>query len=336
MFFQNDIKCTFEADMKIITEVSVDKLISQINWEDKIFMIGSCFADEVGTLLKSYGLDCCTNPFGTQYNVLSIFNSLKRLAKAINFLPDSDESSVSTEGYPFFTEQDVFQRPDSLYVTFFHHSRCGNIDKNLFLKSANKELIESAEKLKSAKFLIITLGSSFVYLKSATGSDSVFNSLPCSNVVSNCHKLPAKEFVKRYVHTAQCAETLQEIVDLFPDKKIIFTVSPIRHLGEGAHLNQISKSTLLLAIQRVMYGASYGGNLLNENLFYFPSYEIFMDELRDYRWVGEDLSHPTPAAVKYIFEKFKEACIDPSAYAAMTKAFKENQFLNHKLLKDKK
>lgn len=293
-------KLTFELNMKIISEVAVEKLTPPIEWGDKIFMIGSCFADEIGALLKSYGLDCCTNPFGTQYNVLSIFNSLKILSDA----------SV-------FSSDDVIQRPDGLYVTFFHHSRCGSRDKDQFLQKANEELAESSEKLKEAKYLIITLGTSFVYLKDGA-------------VVSNCHKLPAKEFVKQYVHTSRCAEALQKIVDLFPDKKIIFTVSPIRHLGEGAHLNQISKSTLLLAVQRVIYGPSFNGTPVDDNLYYFPSYEIVMDELRDYRWVGEDLAHPTPAAVNYIFEKFKGACIAPSAYDSMTKAFKENKFLNHR------
>lgn len=291
--------------MKIISEVSVEKLTPQIEWSDKIFMIGSCFADEIGALLKSYGLDCCTNPFGTQYNVLSIFNSLQRLCYKIPF-----------------TAEDVIRRPDGLYVTFSHHSRCGCKDKEQFLQKANQELLSSAKKLEEAKFLIITLGTSFVYLRG-------------ESAVSNCHKLPAKEFVKQYVHTTECAQTLQKIVDLFPDKKIIFTVSPIRHLGEGAHLNQISKSTLLLALQRVMYGPSLSAEKVNENLYYFPSYEIMIDELRDYRWVGEDLAHPTPAAVSYIFEKFKGACIAPSAYDSMTKAFKENKFLNHRSLSDK-
>ena len=318
--------------MKIITEVTAEKLTPQIHWEEGVFMIGSCFADEIGALLKSHGFDCCTNPFGTQYNVLSIFNSLKRLSDTAAFLStaadseDSMEDSLDLEAndeYPFFTPTEVFQRPDGLYVTFSHHSRCGSKDREQFLQRANRELVESAKKLRAANFLIITLGTSFVYLNSS------------SNVVSNCHKLPAKEFVKQYIHTLQCAETLQKIIELFPDKKIIFTVSPIRHLGEGAHLNQISKSTLLLAVQRVIYGTSFSLNIQNKNLYYFPSYEIMMDELRDYRWVGEDLSHPTHSAVKYIFEKFKEACIDPSAYALMTKAFKENQFLNHKPLSER-
>lgn len=287
--------------MKIFTEVATEKMNPQIEWGDGIFLIGSCFADEVGALLKSYGLDCCTNPFGTQYNVCSIFNSLIRLSDAVPF-----------------TSEDVLQRPDGLYVTFSHHSRCGCSDSDEFLQKANTELVAAAEKLHGAKFLIITLGTSFVYTKDG-------------EVVSNCHKLPAKEFVKEFVHTEQCTQILEKIAAMFPDKTTIFTVSPIRHLGDGEHLNQISKSTLLTAVQRVVYGPKYQ-TVPKKGLYYFPAYEIMLDELRDYRWYGEDLCHPTAAAVKYIFEKFKSACIAPSAYDAMAKAHKEELFRNHRPL----
>ena len=296
--------------MKIITEVAVDKMNPQIEWESGIFMIGSCFADEVGEILKCYGLNCCVNPFGTQYNACSIYNSLKRLCDLLQLNGNKENRNfdATSAPYPFFAQSDVIRRPDGIFATFSHHSRCGSLNRDEFLQKANEQLIESAKRLNEANFLIITLGTSFVYYRDGS-------------VVSNCHKFSANEFEKKYLHTDDCAKVLSNIVEMFPQKQIIFTVSPVRHMGEGAHLNQISKSTLLIAVQRVL---NYS------NVYYFPSYEIVMDELRDYRWYKEDMSHPTSMAVKYIFEKFKDGCINPLAYSSMEKAFKQHLQLAHR------
>lgn len=366
--------------MKLYTEIKIEELSQKIKSGDKIFSIGSCFADQIGELLNRYGFDCCSNPLGTQYNACSIFNTLKRLYD-ISQLTDiqvvnqsgKELREKSIGSYPFFTSNDILERPDGLFVTFSHHSKCGSFNKEDFLKRANEELLKSAEKLKSADYLIITLGTSFIYknkcfnlknglvnlnestiyseegLRSSVSKNDKFKDNPhdasekeeftiekyCLDVVSNCHKFPPSQFTKCYLDIDYCIQILREIVKLFSNKKIILTVSPIRHLGDGAHLNQISKSTLLIAIERVISSYKDSGNFSLCNLYYFPSYEIMMDELRDYRWYSEDMSHPTPQAVKYIFEKFRECCIDKESYSAMDKAFKEYLLSSHIPLSDR-
>lgn len=289
--------------MKILTPVDIPKPERQIDFSSKILCLGSCFADSMGEKLTQYGFDCLMNPFGTLYNICSVFNSLMRLGAVSGLLRSSDN--------PLFSKEDVILRPDGKFVTWSHHSRCGlrlaDGTAEDFLKKANQDLNHAADFFCQADTVIITLGTSFVYKLKGT-----------EFVVSNCHKFPAKDFERVFVPTEDTREMIAQIKAMFPKKRFIFTVSPIRHLADGAHGNNLSKSALLLAIE-------------NAGAEYFPSYEIMLDELRDYRWYAEDMTHPSEAAIKYIFEKFTEAFIAESCKDQMKenlKAFKASQHRN--------
>ena len=289
--------------MKILTPVDIPKPERQIDFSSKILCLGSCFADSMGEKLSQYGFDCLVNPFGTLYNICSVFNSLMRLGAVSGLLRSSDN--------PLFSKEDIILRPDGKFVTWSHHSRCGlrqtDATAEDFLKKANQDLNNAAGFFCQTDTVIITLGTSFVYKLKGT-----------EFVVSNCHKFPAKDFERVFVPAEDTTEMIAQIKAMFPKKRFIFTVSPIRHLADGAHGNNLSKSALLLAIE-------------NAGAEYFPSYEIMLDELRDYRWYAEDMTHPSEAAIKYIFEKFSEAFIADDCKDQMKenlKTFKASQHRN--------
>lgn len=290
--------------MKIITPVEIPKPERLIDYSSKILTLGSCFADQMGERLRMHGFDCMVNPFGTLYNICSVFNSLMRLGSVSGLLRSQDN--------PMFSKQDVFLRPDGRFVTWSHHSRCGlkesdGFTAEDFLKKANEDLQKAADFFCKADTVIITLGTSYVFKLRNTDF-----------VVSNCHKAPAKDFERMFVPSEDTAQMIRQIIAMFPKKRFIFTVSPIRHLADGAHGNNLSKSALLLAVNEA--GAEY-----------FPSYEIMMDELRDYRWYSEDMTHPSEAAVKYIFERFADTFIAEDCKDRMQQELKNFKASQHKI-----
>lgn len=285
--------------MKIMTPAEAGKNPRKIKYSDKILLLGSCFSDEIGRILKDYRFDVLSNPFGTLYNPFSIFNAAQRVMSA----------------QPF-EQQDVIERPDGLYVSFMHHSCCGRNSAEEFLKSANDSLAESSAFAKEADTVIVTLGTSWVYKYAGEGQ---MNGM----IVSNCHKLPASKFKREFMDKEKTIGMLKNIAALFPRKNLIFTVSPIRHLADGAHGNKISKASLLLAVEDIIKECKCDAP------YYFPAYEIMEDELRDYRWYAEDMVHPSGAAVKYIFEKFAEACIEDDSRGRMEENHKISKRENH-------
>lgn len=321
--------------MRIQTPVEIGKFKQQINYSDKILLAGSCFSDEIGSVLRDYRFNIMTNPFGTLYNPASICISLLRLGAAAGLC------KMPLDISPFFTEKDIVNRPDGLYVTFFHHSSCGDRDAKMFLQKANEKLKNDAEFFKASTTVIITLGTSWVfrYIGIADKQIVAGKENPAAGgtgmIVSNCHKLPAKYFSREFLPVSQTANLLHTIINSFPDKHFIFTVSPIRHKADGAHGNQISKSSLLLAVESIISESRKSANEgiycrdKKRNAEYFPAYEIMMDELRDYRWYEEDMIHPSHAAVKYIFEKFRDACISAECYEQMEEELKKTKRENH-------
>lgn len=319
--------------MKIITPVEIEELKPRLSNKNKIMMLGSCFADEIGEQLQAQGFNIAVNPFGTLYNARSIYNSVMRLAAVCGIVRSAES--------PMFTPEDIIERPDGLLVTYSHHSRYGKSyeksdgqnheksnaakAKTEYLKFINEKLERDAEFFYKADTVILTLGTSYVFKLAGTNF-----------TVSNCHKMPAKNFTREFLPLEECAELLRAITGTFSDKRFILTVSPIRHLADGLHGNQISKSTLLLAVEQALCPTAsriistvatptQQSTQLAEpqsNTYYFPAYEIMNDELRDYRWWADDLVHPSAMAVRYIFEKFKAACIDPACYPAMETALK--------------
>ena len=287
------------SDFKFRTEVDIKESAHTLDYSNRIMMLGSCFTTEIGKILQDYRFDVMVNPFGVLYNPASILSSVRRMKVGNLFTADD---IIETNPANTHTPRK--------YASFSHHSSFARLSGEEFLCNANSSLEQSHAFLENADTIIITLGTAWT-----------FRHLEKDIIVSNCHKRVAREFRRELLSVEECTTMLCKIADLLPDKKIIFTVSPIRHFKDGAHGNQISKSTLLLAVDNTIQ--KYG------SCCYFPSYEIMMDELRDYRYYAEDMVHPSPLAVKYIFEKFRQAHISAGAIKQMTGNLRLTKAENH-------
>ncbi len=258
--------------LKLQTPVADSACRAGISYNDKIMMLGSCFADNIGQYLVNYGFDVCVNPFGTLYNPESISRSIDRMISGIPF-----------------TEEECIQMGSGseLFCSFSHHTSFARKTMAEFLSNANNALANASEFYHNCNKVIITLGTAWC-----------FRNIASWQIVSNCLKRNAKEFIRERLSADDTASLLQKIIssEAGADKQFIFTVSPIRHLADGAHGNQISKSTLLLAVDNIVES--------NPETDYFPSYEIMTDELRDYRFYAEDMVHPSSQAVRYIADRF--------------------------------
>ncbi len=255
--------------LKLQTQVADAPCKVGISYSDRILLLGSCFTDNIGTLLKNYSFDVCCNPFGTLYNPASILSSIKRLKNGQQF-----------------TAEDCIEigAGDNRTCSFYHHTSFARASQTEFLEHANASLEKACSFFQSCNKIIITLGTSWCYRHLEKGM-----------IVSNCLKRNPKEFSRELMSVQEVSGILSEIRALCPDKEFIFTVSPIRHFKDGAHGNQLSKAGLLLGIDSVLT-EDWGD--------YFPAYEIVMDELRDYRFYAEDMCHPSQQAVGYIGERF--------------------------------
>ena len=254
--------------MKLYTSVDIAPSPKKIAYNDKILLLGSCFADNIGTKFGEYYFQTTVNPYGTLYNPASI-------AKAISGIGNG----VSDIG---------FVEHNGLWHSLSHHGSFSLADKEDLVRACEQSRVQLREALQQASIMIITFGTAWVYEYE-------------DKVVANCHKLPANRFVRRRMTVDEIVEIWQPILAAMPDKHWIFTVSPIRHVKDGLHENQISKAILLQAVDRLtakQLDSPIGG------LSYFPSYEIMLDELRDYRFYAEDMVHPSAVAVDYIWQRF--------------------------------
>ena len=280
--------------MILQTEIKTKPLERAITYGDSLLFLGSCFADEVGGLCRGLGFNALVNPFGVLYNPASIAQSVERLGS----------------GKPF-THDEMIAVGEGQCCTFSHNTAFWNASETELLEQVNKSLKVAHEHFLQSKWVIVSLGTSWVFRYKENGM-----------VVSNCHKLPARQFDREFLSTEQSADYLVKLLQAYPDKQFIFTVSPLRHLKDGLHENQLSKAALLLAVDKVCQQFS--------NAHYFPAYEILMDELRDYRFYKEDMVHPTDQAVRYIWERFTDFAIDPKEKPAMQAAAELKQMLHHK------
>jgi len=259
------------------TKVAIPPTKLNITYEDRIMTLGSCFADNMGRKMQEVYFETDINPFGVLYNPISICNS-------IELLIENNE----------FTASDIFQQKE-LWQSFSHSSLFSATTAERCLENINERFRSAASFLTQTDFLIITFGTAWVFEEKRSGS-----------VVSNCHKLPASHFVRRRLSVDEIvldySALILKLKTLFPKLKIIFSVSPIRHWKDGAHENNISKSTLLLAIAALQQQF--------DSVDYFPAYEIQLDELRDYRFYASDMLHPSDVAVDYIWQRFSETYFD--------------------------
>ncbi len=270
--------------MKLQTIVDIKPSEWQIGYEDRILMLGSCFADEMGEQMHRRGLHVTSNPFGTLYNPLSI-------AQAIN-LQISESSNLPMINH------------DGLWHSMAHHGAFSRPNKEDAEQAVRGSIETMQNALAEATVVIVTFGSAWVYEMEG-------------QIVANCHKMPESYFSRRRLSVDEIVEAWRPIVDRYPDKHWLFTVSPIRHIRDGLHENQLSKATLLMAVEQLtsLEGRSGG-------VSYFPSYEIVLDELRDYRFYADDLVHPSALAVNYIWERFTEVFCTPQTRNQMQIEFK--------------
>jgi hypothetical protein len=276
------------------TEIKVHPLNQTIIYSDSLLFLGSCFADEVGGICRGLGFDALVNPFGVLYNPASIAQSVERLGSG-----------------KLFTHEDVITVGERQYCTFSHNTAFWNASETELLEQVNESLKAAHAHFLKSKWVVVSLGTSWVFRDKANGK-----------VVSNCHKLPSRQFDKEFLSVEQSVDYLAKMLQAYPEKQFIFTVSPLRHLKDGLHENQLSKAALLLAVDQVCKQFA--------NAHYFPAYEILVDELRDYRFYKEDMVHPTEQAVRYIWERFIDFAIDPKEKPAMQAATELRQMLHHK------
>jgi hypothetical protein len=285
--------------MKLTTEIPLQLSSSPIDYDSKLLSLGSCFAEHIGDKLTYYKFKTTQNPFGILFHPQVLLNVL--------------EKALSNQA---FSAEDVFQQ-DQKWHSFYAHSklsRTSSLEILAELSSAGKELktacIESSH-------ILITLGTSFVYKHIASGQR-----------VANCHKVPQARFEKQLISVEELHQILSRLVncirEINPKANIIFTVSPVRHIKDGMIENSRSKSHLISALHSVLEEVS------SPKIQYFPSYELMMDEFRDYRFYKRDLIHPSEVAIDMIWEKFMYSFISKGSYEDMAKVEKLQKSFAHR------
>ena len=270
-----------------------------IGYSDKILMMGSCFAENIGQKMRQAKLDVLVNPFGILFNPESIAAALEQALTC---------RKVGAG--------DVFFH-NGLWSGFGFHGSFSSVDKDAALRKMNDGIESAHAHIANLTLLIITFGSAFVYRNVSDG-----------RVVANCHKLPASNFSREMLSVDfivnRYSALVEQLTSLNPSLQIVLTVSPVRHLRDGAHPNQLSKSTLLLAADSVV--CKY------DNVHYFPSYELLMDDLRDYRFYDTDMVHPSAVAVDYIWQDIRNKCIGKTYNELMDEVAKITTAANHRPL----
>lgn len=287
--------------MQFRTQIPISKTNNPIDYNAKIISIGSCFAENMAEKFDYFKFQNAANPFGIIFNPVSIEKIISRIVKE-----------------EFYTEKDVFFYNERWH-SYEVHSDLSNSDRQELLETLNKAISETYKYLKEATHIIITYGTSWIYRN--TENDAI---------VANCHKVPQKQFLKELLSVDVIEKSVQNTIDLVqvlnPDINFIFTVSPVRHIKDGFAENQLSKSHLFAAVHEVL--KTHNSQLKTHN--YFPSYEIMMDELRDYRFYAEDMLHPNQVAIDYIWQKFSENYMAENSIATMQEIAEIQKSLRHR------
>jgi len=283
--------------MKFRTPVEINPRNFGLSHSTHTLMLGSCFTENVGRKLQYYKFPAMINPFGVLYNPFSIKNALEILT-----------------GKQHFTE-DILGEYNHKWFSFYHDTSFTAPDKNEVEEKTESTNREAAEYLKKAGLLIITFGTSWA-----------FRHIEKDMIVANCHKLPSGNFQRELLSPeniiSHYLELIKEIYQINPNVQIIFTVSPIRHWRDGAVENQLSKASLIYSIHKIIEH--------NPEIDYFPSYEIVMDELRDYRFYEKDMIHLNETAIEYIWERFSETYITKNSHQLMKEVEKIQRAKSHR------
>lgn len=269
--------------MELRTRVEIEKSKLRITYSDPVALIGSCFAGEIGSKMSEGKLPVLINPAGTVYNPVSVINTL--------------DSIISGKKV---TLEDLFCH-EGTWLSFSHYTDFSSADPVIVTDRINSSSAAALEFLKKARYLFITFGTARVFRFKATGA-----------IVSNCHRIPSSLFERELLKTGDIVDIWNTCLDRlgkqFPDLKVIFTISPVRHWKDGAHGNQVSKSVLFLAVEELLSHPSAPE--------YFPAYELLMDDLREYRFYADDMLHPSATAVEYIWEAFSKCYLDDQTIQA--------------------
>lgn len=292
--------------MELMTKIDIPKSEWQITPDSKLVLFGSCFADEVGLRMSRGGFDVLVNPFGTLYNPASIASLIMR--------------SISKKEYDCSSDEIFHDEPTDVWHSWMHHSSFSSSSKDELVKKMNAAMRKTEESIREADVMIVTLGTAIVYRLKASNM-----------LVANCHKQLDSLFVRYRLSASDIAKEwvalLGKLKAVNPKLKVIFTVSPIRHKRDGMHVNQVSKGILLQAADDII-----GAEEMRNFCFYFPSYEIMMDELRDYRFYADDMIHPSDKAVTYIWEKFQYTYLNNKTMDFVAKSTKEWARSQHRVI----
>ena len=304
--------------MNFFSKVDIPACDLRIDYKSNLVFIGSCFADNISALFAERKFNVLANPFGTVYNPVSLASQIKAIADG-----------------KVFGEEDVFQdtRCDGLWHCWDAHSSLSGTTKEECIGKLNAAATQARDFLQKASVIFITLGSAFVYYLKNSGKP-----------VSNCHRQDPKMFERQLISVEEVACAIREIVENLHkitatakstnshEPRIVFTVSPIRHLGDGAHGNNLSKATVLLGIERAIEEIAASPSApRNDAVTYFPSYEIVMDELRDYRFYAEDMIHLSKTAEDYIFERMVNTYCSEKTRADIARVEKFMKMTNHRI-----
>ena len=284
--------------MNFTTKIPISKSNFPIDYASKIVSLGSCFAENMAEKFAFYKFQNTTNPFGIIFNPVSMERIVQRIVNK-----------------DLFIENDIFFHNERWHC-FEVHSDVSYQDKDQFLKNLNTILEATHQQIIQSTHVIITYGTSWVYRLKTSAA-----------VVANCHKVPQNQFDKEIVSVEAIEKSIRNTMDLIrkvsPNCHFIFTVSPVRHIKDGFVENQRSKAHLITALQSIMNSKLGMAN-------YFPSYEIVMDELRDYRFYEKDMLHPNAIALDYIWERFCESAISEESFDIMNEVAVIQKGLAHR------
>jgi hypothetical protein len=287
--------------MELRTKVNITPSPLKITYNDGVMFIGSCFASSIGSRLEMGKIPVMINPSGTVYNPVSVCNTLETITSGREML-----------------QSDLYNYKGT-WLSFNHYTDFSSDDPLSVLDKINTKSITAHSFLKNSAFLFITLGTARVYRLKETG-----------RIVSNCHKIPASYFEPEILTVNEIValwnSQLDQLQSLFPKLKVIFTISPVRHWKDGAHGNQVSKSVLFLAVEKLLNHPSAPA--------YFPAYEIVMDELRDYRFYSDDMLHPSSLAIDYIWENFSGSYLDKKTLELYNEVVKIEKACSHRINKN--
>lgn len=278
--------------MKLITTVPLPKITSQIDYNSRVILLGSCFTENIGTQLSRYGFHTVINPFGIIFNPVSIAALVQKSVEDTPFLPEDIDGTFS----------------------YWAHSVLNGSNAGQTLEQLNTARTHLKESILNASHVIITLGSAWVY-----------RHVERDMIVANCHKQPQRYFNKELLSSQEIQTALLNISNgierLNPGAQLIFTLSPVRHFKDGAVQNTRSKARLHDGIQHLVD---------QQKGLYFPSYEIVMDEMREYRFYGNDLLHLNELGIEYVWSRFRESVIDKNTLPIQKLVLKYRALASHR------